>query len=935
MSKKSYLSQQYRLITLTTTDLFTDDEFALYERIMALIAEMDRLDSEAKKNNVKKNTERKAELLAEKKSVQVQLDELILKHRGVPRSVRVAGVTDSRLLPKDCDGEPIQQFGITWNTLRASRKIAEFCSDASRFLGIKKDEVFLDKVILKWKSVEVLHQVVLDGFYIPIQMDDGSIDLRHYDMVTASAGQLRTDKVCCFSDAAWEQLRVHIQCGLDWDTINAKGGLNVSKYLAYTALDFSATDPSDFSFDNIVVVKDFSGLVTGLLDYINPDYTVERKVATVEIKHTDGCGMVLPSEFKDNRMIRSAWIKGLVSPFDFLRFCRVHDVKPEVVDAWGQKHDLVKEHITMILTASQFKLWKFYSSWEEYKTIAKMCGWGISFTNYEEAFVPDTTVNYQFIESLTDFTNEEMVQFAQRTWDKIKGIASDKASMLRTLRADEFSDQPYKRALCLYDPLLRDGFSRDTLKAIKKRWTQDAQSGRLLCANKRLFVIPDLYAFCEYLFLGEKQPKGLLENGWVACKVYKNYDKCDCLRSPHLFMEHSVRQISHSSEVYSWFTTNGIYTSIHDLISRILQFDCDGDQLNVVVNEIFVAVAERNIAEHDIVPLFYDANEVPPEIISRENIFIGLVRAHDSSGIGQVSNNLCKLWNSDEPDYHSGKLLCYYNNQVIDGAKLPVINGYEKYPEVAKRINSAVGGKNGRMPYFFQYSRNGRHNSDTKNKKKRRCKKPNDSIMNRLANYFSGIGNINMNYAGVAPFNYRMMLSSEAEDKMEDAVKLFFDMDNTNFSNIIDTSEQADSAVRVSGAGYDFVAEQIRRVMIEKYGSLENVYPAIVFALFSENNLSKSSHKQMFWRVFGDIAIDKLEQNLVACRICPDCGMSIPLWSAPHVCSGLPHGFIRCNVCGKLTPRKSSSQLKCPDCLVEFRRQYHKAYYAKSKENNG
>ena len=237
------------------------------------------------------------------------------------------------------------------------------------------------------------------------------------------------------------------------------------------------------------------------------------------------------------------------------------------------------------------------------------------------------------------------------------------------------------------------------------------------------------------------------------------------------------------------------------------------------------------------------------------------------------------------------------------------------------------------MPHFFQFSRNGRHNSDTKNKKKRRCKKPNDSIMNRLANYFGSIGRINMNYAGVAPFNYRMMLSSEVEDKMEDAVKLFFDMDNTNVSNIIDASDQSDSAVRVSGAGYDFVAEQIRRVMIEKYGSLETVYPAIVFALFSESNVNKSSHKQMFWRVFGSIALDNLERNLVACRICPDCGMSIPLWSAPHVCSGLPRGFIRCKVCDKLTPRINSRQVCCPDCAVEYRKQYLKTYYSENKEN--
>ncbi len=91
---------------------------------------------------------------------------------------------------------------------------------------------------------------------------------------------------------------------------------------------------------------------------------------------------------------------------------------------------------------------------------------------------------------------------------------------------------------------------------------------------------------------------------------------------------------------------------------------CDGDQLNCVVNKVLIDVAERNLKKNNIVPLYYAANDAPKEVISRENIYIGLKRAHDCSGIGQISNNLCKLWNSDHPNYESAALLCYYNNQV-------------------------------------------------------------------------------------------------------------------------------------------------------------------------------------------------------------------------------------------------------------------------------
>lgn len=924
MSKKSYLCQQIKLMTLTTTDLFTDKEFVLYQKIMSLMTEMDAIDSEASRNHVKPDAVRKQNLLAEKKSVQAELDQLIKEHSGTPRRVRISGVVDTRLLEKDANGEPIYPDGITWGVLRNTRKIAEFCSDMSRTLGYQHNDVCFEKIILKWKSADVLRQIVLDGFILPLKTESG-IEDRHFRFVTASSGQLRTDKIQCLSDGAWERFKDHMQCGLTWDKINEKGGLNLSKLFAYTALSSGATEPwPEIDFENVIVIKDFSGNVTGMMDYIYPNYTVERGVRTVEIKHSDGAGMARPDVIDRNQMIRGPWTKGLISPFDFLGFCRAHDVEPVLEDAWGKTHDLVAEDIKIILTTSQFKLWKFYDSWDEFIQCARAAGCSYSKTNYEEDWIPDATTNYQFIESLVDFTDDEMIKFTQPTWDKIKGIATDEASMLRTLRADEYSDVPYKRALGLYSPLLRDGYSRETLRAIKRRWTKDAQSGKLWCKSKRLFVIPDLYACCERWFLKEDNPKGLLSDGEVACKIYRACDKVDCLRSPSLYMEHAVRRVSHSSEVYHWLSTNGIYTSCHDLISRVLQFDCDGDQLNVMADETFVSVAERNVKEFNIVPLFYDANDVPPEKINRENMFIALVRAHDSSGIGQISNNLCKLWNSDNPDYESAKLLCYYNNQVIDGAKLPKINGYEQYPDVAKKINAAFGGINSRMPKWFANSKNARHAKA--NRKTKKYKEANNSIMNRISARFSKVGNMNMNCAGVAPFNSEMLLSEPLNNYEDEAVKAFCEMDSSNMNVLIDTSEMNDYTDKV--ATYDNVKEQIVNKLETDYGSLENVYPSVVQALFTGDNLIRQSHKQMFWRVFGDIAIDRLENNLVACRICPKCGIHVPIWSK-HSCGDAPIKMIVCPDCGKTVIRTSGKQKRCDECQKEYRKNYARSYMQK------
>ena len=125
----------------------------------------------------------------------------------------------------------------------------------------------------------------------------------------------------------------------------------------------------------------------------------------------------------------------------------------------------------------------------------------------------------------------------------------------------------------LYPELLREAYTRNQLKDIRKRILYDAKSGKLRCVNKRLFVLPDFYAACEYWFMGIKNPKGLLAKDEIACRVFKLHYKADVLRSPHLYLEHSIQRISHDPNIYDWFYTNAVHTSTQSMISRILQFD--------------------------------------------------------------------------------------------------------------------------------------------------------------------------------------------------------------------------------------------------------------------------------------------------------------------------------------------------------------------------
>lgn len=188
MGKKTYLSQQIRLISLATYDLFTDEEFDKYEQIIGLINAINKEEADSKKDKTKDPTVRQ-QLIDQKRQAQKELEILIASHAGTPRTVRLKSVLDSRLLDEDENGNTVWPNGIVWSKLRNSRKIAEFASNESRAMGLKDKEITYDKVIIKWKSQDILQQIVLDGFYLPVEHPDGTVEQKKFQFMTASAGQ--------------------------------------------------------------------------------------------------------------------------------------------------------------------------------------------------------------------------------------------------------------------------------------------------------------------------------------------------------------------------------------------------------------------------------------------------------------------------------------------------------------------------------------------------------------------------------------------------------------------------------------------------------------------------------------------------------------------------------------------------------------------------
>lgn len=646
---KSYLAEQIWLLTLNGSDFFTDDELALCQQIQDCRAQLEEAMDE--------------DILTAKKGKQAELDALILKHAGIPRVVNPKCVLTQQALQSG-------KTALSWYDMKLSRRIAEFCSEESRVLGLEHKDITYDKIIIKWKYINILEQLVKDGFYADVVQPNGSIARRKYIIHTASAGQLRTSKVQALDEETYNRVRMTLECGLTEEAINAKGGMNYNKLMAYRALASSATtawlrqDGTPVSPRSAVVVSDFESQITGMMDYIKPDYTIERGMRTVVINQCDGCGMALPTLITGNLMVRLPWVKGLVTPFDFIAWCNEHNCPAVVTDYWGKTHDLAAENIEIIFTESQFKMAKYYESWEDYCNKFEQYSCCARATNFEEEWIEDSQMNYQFLQTLTEMTDDEVSAFTAKARNRIQSVTSTQNGMLDILGCNKRVLLPYQQALKMYPPLLRLNQFRSNIAAMKKRMVLDARSGAIKCRNKRLFVVPDIYAWCERLFLGIENPVGLLKNGEVAANIFKG-KRIACLRSPHLFIEWALRDCVDNPEVYKWFTSNAVYISIHDMITRIVMCDCDGDELNCIDEPNLLAAAERTLKKWDVVPLFYDAIKAKAEFVDRDAMFRGLKRAYDFGNIGTISNSLTRLWNKPNPDVYAAKCVCKLNNFVI------------------------------------------------------------------------------------------------------------------------------------------------------------------------------------------------------------------------------------------------------------------------------
>ncbi|KJR69303.1 hypothetical protein [Bacillus velezensis] len=829
--KKDGLSKQVHIYSVDTSAFYNDKENSLHNKILKSYRYRDYLKT---------------------------LDNVNNKHKKY--------ISQRITYLKECLYSAFEEHNnirtLRTDSLRDNKVISLFDSVLTRTLGIKENTLSEEIMVVQTYHFEVLKDIIDQGFLH---------NNEKYVYFTSSAGQIRTKKSCFIKKSTYDKYQDALTCGLSIEKINSLGGSSINKWNSYMALSNSASSPWEIDIDKAIVVNDLETDVSSLVDYIDRDtYEITRKTMNIPIEHTDGCGMILPTLSRKSFMVRLPWVKGLLVPFDFRKFAEENKAF-KVTDIYGKEWDVVKDDVQIIFTKSQFKMWKYYSSWEEYQGNYKKYGCLGAKLNEEDPSI-EGKLTYQMLQTLTDISDEELIQMSSKTVKEITTLGTDKETMLRVLGATEKKKHrtALQDALLLYPELLNDDHTKEIIKNKKKSMIKDAKSGKLLVDGARYtYLCPDLYAFCEKLFLNIQNPKGLLSGNDVHCSLYDE-GYIDILRSPHLFREHGVRWNKKDEKYEKWFITPGVYTSIHDPISKLLQFDNDGDKALIISDELIVNIAKRNM--ENIVPLYYEMSVAQKQKINSRNIYEALTLAYGIN-IGEYSNNITKIWNSDNINLDVIKWLCMENNFTIDFAKTLFMP--TRPDHVDEKIKDYIKNK---VPHFF---------INAKDKEEHSVELINESTVNKLD---SIIPSDRINFAAVAgKFDYRFLLKNK-EIKLDEAIISEYKRLDQNKKWLMNDED-------IKPGQKLYVYKVIKDRLLKIHNDEQYVTDVLVKYLYKK----KSKFKSTLWECFGETLLENLRHNLKTYRGCCSCGKMFKSTS---------HKAKYCPTCAKKIAQKQKNKWK-------------------------
>ena len=446
--------------------------------------------------------------------------------------------------------------------------------------------------------------------YLKIGMKGFEVNGIRYTRLCAGAGNLRRNSAIYVNEELYPYLYEVFMCGLSDKLKEAV----LPKLGAYFALSFSSV--LWVRTPRVCVIKDFETTLSNQsVDFIcrkeetdeegklRTRHYIEKRVMDLTLNSADGQGLVDPEFSKlwaedmqldyipSSFVVRSSFVKGNLVPFDFKAYASEHGIN-KIKDRWGVEYPL--NEIDVLLSESQFKEYKEYSSWQEYLYYFNKykLRWGVARYNkkHDDEYV---LANYQYIQALS-LSKEDIHGLIQPTIDWIKGVCSgDQLYSLLFMFGGKSEDVTYERmyssaqstfmkAIVKNNEMLKDAHVQRKIYKNIVECINRAKIGKIWIRGNYQFMISDPIAQCQSALglpvKGEVPAEHVWSNFWNERRVEGYVDVC---RSPQIdTSEHNPSELYKSETTEKWYQyiKSGVVLSIYDLATFRLS-DADFDKL--------------------------------------------------------------------------------------------------------------------------------------------------------------------------------------------------------------------------------------------------------------------------------------------------------------------------------------------------------------------
>lgn len=445
--------------------------------------------------------------------------------------------------------------------------------------------------------------------YLKIGTKGFEVNGVRYTRLCAGAGNLRRNNAIYVNEKLYHYLYEVFMCGLADKLKEAV----LPKLSAYFALSFSSV--LWVRTPRVCVIKDFeTTLPNQNVDFIcrkeelddegkpRTKHYIEKRVMDLTLNSADGQGLVDPEFSKlwaedmqldyvpSSFVVRSLFVKGNLVPFDFKAYAAEQGID-KIKDRWGVEYPL--NEIDVLLSESQFKEYKEYSSWQEYLHYFNKykLRWGVARYNkkHDDEYV---LANYQYIQALT-LSKEDIHGLIQPTIDWIKNICSgDDLYSLLFMFGGKSEDVTYERmyssaqstfmkAIVKNNEMLKDAHVQRKIYKNIVECINRAKIGKIWVRGNYQFMISDPIAQCQSALglpvKGEIPAEHVWSNFWNERRI-EGY--VDCCRSPMIdTSEHNPSKLYKSETTEKWYQyiKSGLVYSIYD-VATFKHSDSDFDK---------------------------------------------------------------------------------------------------------------------------------------------------------------------------------------------------------------------------------------------------------------------------------------------------------------------------------------------------------------------